>query len=465
MTDPAPKVRLLDASRHLRRVPLRIPFHFGNAVLTELELVALRTQVEVEGCGVVSGAAESVLAPLWFDKDGSKSLAERRAALLASVQRAVDATGDLEGAPLLALHEAAAGTLADGARAAGVHALVGSFGPALLELALVDALCRARSVTLHGALREDLLGLGPEFAAHLPAKPLDRIAVRHTIGMADPLTDADVSERLDDGLPETLEEVIRETGGQHFKLKIPGDPEAAVARMARVAEVLDERAGDYRLTLDGNEQFSDIDALAAFVERACAEPALGEAWARTLWIEQPLERDATFDPALAEPLREVARTKPVVIDEADATDDAIERALCLGYAGTSAKTCKGIFRVLHAQRVIGEWNATHSRPAFLTGEDLTTVPLLGLHQDACVAASLGITHVERNGHHYVRGAAHLSLPERTWALEALPTLYRPLADGAPALRIESGSIDTTQLCKHAFGGAFTPDWEAREALG
>ncbi|MDP6409885.1 MAG: hypothetical protein QGI46_10950 [Planctomycetota bacterium] len=60
------------------------------------------------------------------------------------------------------------------------------------------------------------------------------------------------------------------------------------------------------------------------------------------------------------------------------------------------------------------------------------------------------------------GAAHLSAPERTWALEALPALYRPLVDGVPALRIEDGSIDTSQLCKHAFGAAFTPDWDARE---
>jgi hypothetical protein len=462
MTDAPVRLRLLALDRFLRRAPLRIPFHFGNTVLTELELLSLRARVEVEGCGVTLGASESVLAPLWFDKDGAKPLSERRAALLTSVQRAADTTRALDAAPLLDLHLAGADAIATGARAAGAHPLVASFGPALVELALVDALCRARKTTFHDALREDLLGLGAQFAAHLPPRPLDRIAVRHTVGMGDPLTDADVTERLDDGLPQTLEEVVRATGGRYFKLKVPGDAEGAVARMAHVAEVLDAAAIDYRLTLDGNEQFPDTETLASFLALASGTPALREAWARTLWIEQPLERDTSLDPALAEPLAAIARSKPIVIDEADATDDALERALALGYTGSSAKTCKGILRVLHAQRVIGEWNATNTRPAVLAGEDLTCVPLLGLHQDACVAASLGITHVERNGHHFVRGAAPLSAPERTWALEALPALYRPLVDGVPALRIEDGSIDTSQLCKHAFGAAFTPDWDARE---
>jgi hypothetical protein len=465
MADAPTRVRLLAADLYLRRAPLRIPFHFGNAVLTELELVSLRVQVDVAGCGVTQGASESVLAPLWFDKDPTKPLARRRAELLASVRRAADAMREQDAASLVELHREAAGAVAEGARAAGAHELVASFGVALVEMALVDALCRAQDTTLHVALREDLLGLGPAFAAHLPERPPERIAVRHTVGMGDPLTGgADVTDPLDDGLPQTLEEVLRETGGRYFKLKIPGDPEAAVARMAQVAEVLDAASVDYRLTVDGNEQFGEVDTLAAFVALSKSTPALADAWARTLWIEQPMGRDETFDPAIAEPLAAIAADKPVVIDEADATDDALERALELGYSGSSAKTCKGILRVLRAQRVIGEWNASGRRPAVLAGEDLTCVPLLGLHQDSCVAASLGIAHLERNGHHYVRGAAHLSAPERTWALKALPALYRPLADGTPALRIEGGSIDATQLCRHAFGADFTPDWDAREAL-
>ena len=39
----------------------------------------------------------------------------------------------------------------------------------------------------------------------------------------------------------------------------------------------------------------------------------------------------------------------------------------------------------------------------LTAEDLTTVGPVALQEDLAVVATLGIEHVERNGHHYFRG--------------------------------------------------------------
>jgi hypothetical protein len=52
------------------------------------------------------------------------------------------------------------------------------------------------------------------------------------------------------------------------------------------------------------------------------------------------------------------------------------------------------------------WNAEGaSRRYFLSGEDLTTQAGLALQQDLALAATLGITHIERNGHHYVDGFA------------------------------------------------------------
>ena len=39
----------------------------------------------------------------------------------------------------------------------------------------------------------------------------------------------------------------------------------------------------------------------------------------------------------------------------------------------------------------------------LSGEDLTAQAGLAVQQDTALAASLGVTHIERNGHHYVDG--------------------------------------------------------------
>ena len=48
----------------------------------------------------------------------------------------------------------------------------------------------------------------------------------------------------------------------------------------------------------------------------------------------------------------------------------------------------------------------------MTGEDLTIQPGLALQQDLALVSILGLTHVERNGHHYVNGMAGLPAGEQ-----------------------------------------------------
>ena len=70
----------------------------------------------------------------------------------------------------------------------------------------------------------------------------------------------------------------------------------------------------------------------------------------------------------------------------------------------------------------------------LTGEDLANLGPVALLQDLAMMALLGITHVERNGHHYYRG---LSMFPEDWqeaALAAHGDLYRRHEQGFPALR-------------------------------
>src|SRR5438067_697621 len=76
-----------------------------------------------------------------------------------------------------------------------------------------------------GVLQPELEGREPrEF---LPDEPLRSIAVRHTVGLTDPLTDAEVppDERVDDGLPQSLEACVRYYGLSYFKIKLWGDAE------------------------------------------------------------------------------------------------------------------------------------------------------------------------------------------------------------------------------------------------
>src|SRR6185436_9237103 len=94
------------------------------------------------------------------------------------------------------------------ARAEGMNDLTAGFGVALLDAAIVDGSCRRAGKTFHQGLKEDLFGLGSFFGAIVPPKPLDRIAVRHTVGLSDPITREDVATPVADGLPESLAEVV-----------------------------------------------------------------------------------------------------------------------------------------------------------------------------------------------------------------------------------------------------------------
>ena len=68
----------------------------------------------------------------------------------------------------------------------------------------------------------------------------------------------------------------------------------------------------------------------------------------------------------------------------------------------------------------------------MTGEDLTTQAGLAVQQDLALVSLLGMTHVERNGHHYVNGMADLPRHEQDAFLAAHPDLYERVARrGAP----------------------------------
>lgn len=436
-------IRVRKAQIYLRPVRTRMPFKYGKAVVTEEPIAHLRVSAEVDG-RFADGVSAAALPPLWFDKDPAKTHADNIADLLRSLRGAVEAYAGAKAATPYALHRACEGEARK--RLKDQNDLSAGFGVALMDAALIDALCRATRTTFHEALRADLLGFGP---LELPERPLDRIFVRHTVGMADPITAGDVAAPLNDGLPETLEEVQRVYGVRYYKVKISGDADASLERLRRIASVL---RGDYQVTLDGNEQFHAMEEAAAFVRRMSADPALKEFWAKTLWIEQPVERSRALAEDVHEALEEIDRVKPVIIDESDGTDDAVDRALALGYRGISAKNCKGVYRTLHSHR------RTREACAVLSSEDLMNIPVVPLHQDLAVAAALGIGHSERNGHHYIRAFEYFSPGEREATLRDFPSLYRTLPSGLGAVRVENGAMSVVEINRAPFGVLEEPDW-------
>jgi hypothetical protein len=197
--------------------------------------------------------------------------------------------------------------------------------------------------------------------------------------------------------------------------------------------VLDREAGDYRVTLDGNEQYEDVEGIAELWRRMAETPALRRLVAATLYIEQPLKRSV----ALSRSVEALARERPLIIDESDGEVSAFPTALALGYTGVSSKLCKGLYKsILNAARA-AMLNRDAERPrAFLSGEDLTVWPGVALQQDTALVSLLGLDHVERNAHHFIDGMSFAPASEQDAFLAAHPALYerppfRPRAAAHP----------------------------------
>ena len=354
------------------------------------------------------------------------------------------------------------------ATARGYNPLLASYGPALVDRAVLDALCRSADVSFATALRANLPGIGAaraEFAAFdfdrflAGLHPGAAIEARHTVGMVDAISAADLTDRVNDGLPETLEEVIAAWGHRYFKLKVGGQLAADLARLEAIAAVLDRLKDPYFVSLDGNEQYADAQGVAELVAAIRARPTLGRLWSSILFIEQPIARKLALDTDL----RQAHLGKPVIIDESDGELDTFAQARERGYLGVSSKTCKGFYKsILNAARC-AQWNAEAGTARyFMSAEDLTTQAGLSVQQDLALVSLLGITHVERNGHYYVNGMAAQPDSEQDAFLAAHPDLYER-SHGAVRLKIQGGRIALGSLQCAGYASAALPDFAAMKA--
>jgi hypothetical protein len=356
---------------------------------------------------------------------------------------------------------------------------VANYGPALLDRALLDALCRALGVSFYRAVQANLVGAGWVDGIDLGAffatlKPRAMIAARHTVGLVDPITAADQGARVGDGLPETLEEVIERYGHRYFKLKVAGDVTADLARLLAIASVLDRSREPYFASLDGNEQYEDMQGVVELWTRMQAEPRLARLVSSILFIEQPVRRQS----ALERPVAGI--DKPVIIDESDDALDAFPRARALGYRGVSSKTCKGLYKSLLNAARCAKWGSDPNFRSqgklgsdpdfpggpgyyFMSGEDLTIQAGLALQQDTALVSLLGLTHVERNGHHYVNGMAGLPPAEQEAFLAAHPDMYER-SHGAVRVRIEDGMLAIGSLDCPGYASKAMPDWSTMREM-
>jgi hypothetical protein len=444
----------------------RFPFRYGIASMTDVPQLFSVTRVS-DGRRAADGLSGEGLPPKWFTKDPATTFDQDLPQMLEVITHAAGLATEIARTPLgfFDLWRELDRQQSAWARSRRIAPLLAHLGVSLVERAVLDGLCRLAGLPLHQVVRSNRLGLHlgevyPELGAAqpadlLPSAPLATIRLRHTLGLADALTETDIplEDRVTDGLPQDLESSIRAYGLQYFKIKLFGNVERDFPRLRRVVPLLErETNGHWYVTVDGNENFHDFAAFRDYWDTARAEPAFRELWPHVLAVEQPVHRDHALNEEVGDILRGWPDRPPLIIDESDAAIGDVPRALALGYAGASHKNCKGIVKGIANAAFLQRQQQRGAEPV-LTGEDLCTLGPVALLQDLSMMALLGIGHVERNGHHYYRGLSMLPPSWQRQVLEAHGDLYRRHQDGFACLRIEEGRIELPSVNAAPFGVA------------
>jgi hypothetical protein len=453
---------LRDIHFHVLPMQTRFPFQYGIASMTKLPHLFVTVEMVVAG-RVIGGLASEGLPPKWFTKRAETSFEQDLAEMLAVIQNAARIAENAAQQPVGYFHwwRDLYDEQSRWAELREQPPLLANLGVSLMERAVLDGLCKAAQTPLHVLLQTDYLGIelgavraelhGVSLSQVLSKQPRAQVAVRHTVGLADPLRSVE-SPGLEDGLPDTLEDSIRVYGLRYFKIKVCGQAEVDLPRLKVITEVLVAGCpGGFQATLDGNEQFTDLASFREFDAVLRADSALAPLFQSLLLIEQPLHRDHALRDDVAAALKGWNDGAGMIIDESDGSLPDLPRALDLGYSGTSHKSCKGIVKGLANAALLKVRAPSMKRLPILSGEDLANVGPVSMLQDLAMMSMLGISHVERNGHHYFRGLSMYGREIQEAAQVHHPGLYRQHEAGFTMLEVQAGNMDLTSVNTAPFG--------------
>jgi hypothetical protein len=452
------RLAIRDIAFFERPVRFARPFRFGAVVINATPQAFIRVEIEVEGKGTAVGASAELLVPKWFDKrpnlEPEQTVAELRRAL--EIARGLYLDGSSFDTAF-GLHARRIAAQLEACAKEDIPPLAAAYGPAEIDKAVLDALLRCAGVNFFDGMAGNIAGIDARLSPDLDnndiaqflarSRRLERVAIRHTVGLDDQVEGIG-------GVADAREN----TGARYFKLKLNGDPQADAARLIRIGNELSTLPHDYKVTLDANEQYADLASLGVLVDRLGRDAALKPIATKLLYIEQPMPRDITRQ----SPLGALAASD-FIIDEADDSYDAFPAARALGYCGISSKSCKGIYKSMVNATRAAKWSAG-AKKFFITGEDLTCQAGLCVQQDLALGALIGVTHAERNGHHYVDGFGEAPAAEVQAFLAAHPDLYVS-EESRVRLSIHDGDLLTGSLSVPGFATSVHPGWSALPPLG
>jgi len=452
----ATDVRILNVEIGFEAVSFRAPLKFGGRVVDHTYLINARVDVESRSGNQASGYGSMPVGNVWAWPSPNVEPADGEAAMKAYAEKFAELFASYpEFAHPLEIHFNVGAEFHHQAKKISDRLNLAEPLPQLAQLvstspidaALHDAYGRVHKKNIFHLLsaeycNEDLsYFLDEQFAGEYLDKytlrePVAKLPLYHLVGALDPLTDADVTDRPDDDLPMTLGEWIAADGLTHLKIKLSGDNlDWDVDRVLAVEKIATDAqakrgCAEWFYSCDFNEKCDSAEYVIEFLNRVKSSAA--QAYDRIQYIEQPTSRD--LEAASAAKMHDVAKLKPVVIDEALVDYEALLKCRELGYSGVALKACKGQTESLFAAAAAQKFDM------FLCVQDLTCPGSSFLHSCSLAAHIPGIAAVEGNARQYCPG------PNKKWR-KRYPAVFD----------IKDGNIATDRLNEHGLG-FHLPEW-------
>lgn len=418
-------IRPRAAQLYFLPVRTRVPLKFGSETLTEVTCARVALRVEDRQGRSAVGWGETPLNVQWV-WPGTLSYHERHTALRVFCQRLTGAWADFDcaGHPievghtfienelprLLAEFNAERGTAAMPRLAALVCC-------SLFDIACHDAYGQLHQVPTYATysgewMNRDLAGLiepaedvslsftGKHPADYLDATPPDTLPAWHLVGGLDWLNpEEDDGTGPDDGYPVLLRDWIRSDGLTSLKIKLRGNDAAwDYERMVAVGDIalemgVEALSADFNCTVRDPAYVNEIlDTLAVDHPRV---------FEQLLYVEQPFAHELEDHPL---DVHDVARRKPLFMDESAHDWRVVRRGRELGWNGVALKTCKTQTGALLSLC----WARAHGMSLMV--QDLTNPMLAQIPHVQLAAHARTIRGVETNAMQFYPEA---SLPEAT----------------------------------------------------
>jgi len=437
------KVKSLDI--HYTPCVARTPLKFGAVVVEYLDFCKVRAVVENARGQTAEGWGGIFIMDLWGWPDPSLSHEVKEAAMkdVVAGYRDLVLGYPAHAHPIGIFHD-----LEDDLRSLNVevckrHELhpAQPFLSALVcassvDAAIHDAFGNVNGIDVYDGYGADFMSndlstwLGPDFVGKYPADYCreayaQKVPIFHLCGGLDKLTRAELDDSdPDDGYPNCLEDWVATEGMYCLKVKLRGnDLDWDVERTIQVHDIgrreLDKLGiAPLHVTADTNEQCENpeyvIELLHKIRQRSPA------CYDRLLYIEQPTGRDLR---ATAHDMRELAKLKPVIVDESLTDLESFELAMEQGWSGIALKSCK----CQSADAVF--WSKAQQLGIPYSVQDLTNPSLALMHSVGLGARLHTIMGVEANSRQF--------FPESTQDAE------KAVHEGI--FRVVNGEADTSSL--------------------